>query len=489
MPSSTQLFRSRGSLALGIGLALAVLAATVAWSALHLRRHIRAQIVSRDGETLDAVAAMQYLDDKTSGDTIAPLADPGEQIQLVLKISRLRNVLGVRLFSPEGAFVNAFPAYITEATLPAGDLAVLRALKPVSHFIPRARLEEHDLLAETNSPPVALLEVNIPLREEGAARLAGLAQFLMDGTSIAREYAALDRHLVLQSALAFGVGGSILAAGLALAFRRVQRANRLLAERTSSLLQANRELALAAKTSAVGAVTSHLIHGLRNPLTGLHSFVQDRAIAPGNGEEGDWQLAVATTERMQSLINRVVRVLQEEPAATRYEIALAELVEMLSRKLQPVAKAAGVEFHTGVAPAGALSNHQADLVLLILENLIQNAIEATPAGKAVRLAVGTEGDRVVMEVADEGPGLPPEMQARLFTPCPSPKPGGSGIGLAISQQLAKHLGAELGLKHSSSKGCAFRLALPWPGSPDGRRAEAAVAGKPAPIANPQSVSN
>jgi nitrogen-specific signal transduction histidine kinase len=93
-----------------------------------------------------------------------------------------------------------------------------------------------------------------------------------------------------------------------------------------------------------------------------------------------------------------------------------------------------------------------------------------------------------MEVADEGPGLPPEMQARLFAPCPSHKKGGSGIGLAISQQLANHLGAELELKHSSSKGCAFRLALPWPGSPAGRRAEAAAASKPVPIANSQSVT-
>jgi signal transduction histidine kinase len=487
-PAPIQLFRSRWSLSVGIGLALAVLAATVAWSSLRLRQHIRHQIASRDGEKLDAVAAMQYLDDKTSGDTIAPLADPGEQFQLVLKISRLRSVLGVRLFSPEGAFVNAYPVYITEATLPVEDLAALRSFKPVSHFIPRAHLEEHDLLAQTNSAPVALLEVNIPLREEGAARLAGLAQFLMDGASIAREYAELDRHLALQSALAFMVGGSILAVGLALAFRRVQRANRLLAERTSSLLQANRELALAAKTSAVGAVTSHLIHGLRNPLTGLHSFVQDRAVAPGKGDDGDWQLAVATTERMQSLIDRVVRVLQEEPSATRYEVTLAELVEMLSRKLQPAAAAAGVTFQTGVAPTGVLANHEADLVLLILENLVQNAIDATPAGKAVRLAVCTEGDRVLMEVADEGPGLPPEKQTRLFRPCSSHKKGGSGIGLAISQQLANHLGAELSLKCSSSNGCTFRLVLPQPGSPAEDRAEAAAAGKPAPIANSPFVS-
>jgi hypothetical protein len=246
----------------GIGLALLVLAGALLASVLHLRQHIRAQIVDRYGEILDAVAAMQYFDDKTSGDTIAPLNDPGEQLQLVLKISHLRNVIGVRLFSPEGKFVNAVPAYITEAVLPSADLASLRALAPVSRFYPRARFDEHDLLAETNGPPLALLLVSIPLREDQATRLAGVAQFLISGTSIAREYAALDRHLALQSALAFAAGGAILTAGLALAFRRLQRANRLLAERTANLLQANRELALAAKTSALGVMTSHLIHGL-----------------------------------------------------------------------------------------------------------------------------------------------------------------------------------------------------------------------------------
>jgi C4-dicarboxylate-specific signal transduction histidine kinase len=141
-----------------------------------------------------------------------------------------------------------------------------------------------------------------------------------------------------------------------------------------------------------------------------------------------------------------------------------------------------------VAPTGVLANHTADLVLLILENLVQNAIDATPAGKAVRLAVCTEGDRVLMEVADEGPGLPPEMQTRLFRPCSSQKKGGSGIGLAISQQLANRLGAELSLKCSSSNGCTFRLALPWLGSPAERRAEAAAASKPAPIENSPLVS-
>ena len=135
------LARSRWASASATGLALMVLAATIVASVLEFRRQTRAQIANRDGETLQALAASQYLDDKTSDETVATLEDPGEQLQLALKISRLRNVLGVRLYSPDGQFVNAMPAYITEGTLPAGELATLHAFKPVCRFIPRARLE------------------------------------------------------------------------------------------------------------------------------------------------------------------------------------------------------------------------------------------------------------------------------------------------------------------------------------------------------------
>lgn len=166
--------RSRWSLAAAAGVALAVLAGVLAWLMLNLRQRTRDQIANRDGEALEAVAAMQHLDDTSSGETIAPLTDPGEQIQLVLEISRLRNVFGVRLFSPEGEFVNAFPAFIKESVLPAEALARLRRLAPVSEFFPSARLAEHDLLANTDHAGVPLLVINLPLHENGEARLAGV---------------------------------------------------------------------------------------------------------------------------------------------------------------------------------------------------------------------------------------------------------------------------------------------------------------------------
>jgi signal transduction histidine kinase len=452
--------RSRWPVAAAVALALAVLGAAILVSLLHLRRHIFEQIASRDGDTLDALAAQQYLDDKAYDESTTTLGDTAQQIDLALKIShRLRTVYGVRLFSPDGKLVTAFPFYITEASVEPTDLAELRNLRPVSHFVPGAQLSGQ-VLADPDSEAGPLLEVNIPLREPGKNNLEGIAQFLIYGAGIAREYAELDKHLAEQGALAFCISGAIVSGGLLLAFRRVQRANALLAERTSNLLKANRELALAAKTSAIGAVTSHLIHGLKNPLSGLRSFVQDRALDQDSNQDSDWQLAVATTQRMQTLIDRVVRVLQEQETVAEYQISFPELLELLGGKLQHSAQAAGVEYSSTLSAAGAISNRQADLILLILENLIQNAIEATPAGKVVKLSVLNDGADIVMDVEDEGPGLSPELQDTLFAPCRSGKNGGSGIGLAISRQLAIHLGATLELKRSSPGGCCFRLRLP-----------------------------
>jgi signal transduction histidine kinase len=232
-----------------------------------------------------------------------------------------------------------------------------------------------------------------------------------------------------------------------------------LAERTQTLLQANRELALAARTSAVGAVASHLIHGLRNPLSGLRSFVHAHNSDASNSSDTEWQMALNTTQGMEELINRVVRVLQEQQNAVEYEISVPELVEMLGPKARSLAEVAGVHFETHVPVDRSLSNREADLILLILENLVQNAIEATPSGKTVSLRVFGEAGMTHFEVRDQGPGLPAAVKARLFAPCTSEKQGGGGIGLAISKQLAQSLGAKLEIIDSGPSGCIFRLSV------------------------------
>ncbi len=460
-----QFLRSRRLPLLAISLTLFVLAAAILASCLYLRERVRDQIAARAGETLAALARVQLDSEEGGLEGSSHLEDPAEEFDLILRISRLKGegVLGIRLFGPDGTFTNAFPASITESTLSPEDLAGLRTLNPVTHFYPAARLAALDLIAQLDKTDkrAPLLEVNVPLRATARGGLAGVAQFIVEGETIAREYAMLDRHLLLQGGITFLGGGTILTLALALAFRHIQRVNALLSDRTERLLQANQELVLAAKTAAVGAVTSHLIHGLKNPLSGLQGFVKSHL--PGQTTElvpEDWQDALATTQRMQALIAGVVRVLEEQKTTGHYEISLRELVEIISSKMLPMARGAGVQFYTQLKAEGLLANREANLVILILENLVQNALQATPEGKSVRLLVTRAEGEIHCEVRDEGPGFAQELRARLFAPCHSTKEGGSGIGLAISKQLATQINASLELKATSPAGCVFRLSFP-----------------------------
>jgi signal transduction histidine kinase len=444
-------------------LTLAVLGGVILAASLNLRREVRRQILDRDGEILQAVSLMQqYADepDRAALGKFASMDDPAEQFNHILKISRLKGMLGIRLFTANGVFTNAFPEYVADADLPAGDLATLRELKPVTHFEPNAPLSSVDLLDSFDGPEklVPLLEVNVPLQAKGESRLLGVAQFILQGDSIATQYAALDSNLLWKAALEFLASGAILLAAQIPAFRKVQRANRLLAAQGERLARANQALTLAAKTSAVGAVTSHLIHGLKNPLSGLQGFVKSRGNGPES--EADWQDAIATTQRMQTLIGGVVRILEEQQAIGNYEISFRELVDIISSRMMPVARAAGVHFYAQSRAEGMLGNREANLTILILENLVQNAFHATPEGKSVRLTLAQSGGKIRCEVHDEGPGFPEGLKPQLFSPCRSTKNDGSGIGLAISKQLALNIGAELELKSSSTSGCVFCLVLP-----------------------------
>lgn len=456
------LLRSRRLPWVVLGVTLAILAGAIALTTEQTRRRIRSQIAGRDGAILHAVAQMQQAKVAEGADLVGTMDDPVNQLTVVLETSRLSGVMGARLFDTNGNFVFPFPDDVVETRLDSRTLAVLKTLKPASRYRAEVRPDEIFLFGLAGDPdregPVPVLEVNVPLHSGKEGRLTGVAQFIIEGHSIAEEFRQLDRHLIRQALVAFAAGGFILVVAVVWSFRRLNRAHRLLAERTENLLQANQELALAAKTSAVGAVTSHLIHGLKNPLAGLQNFVAGLGAAVADKPDLDLQQAIAATRRMQSMINEVVGVLREEEGAGQYELSLAEMLEIVSAKVNRLCTQRGVELEIKLDAQAVFPNRSANLIALVLMNLLQNAVEATPAGQRVSLALAHEGDGILVEVRDQGPGFPEGRS--VFAPCQSEKDGGSGIGLAISKQLANHLGAGLELKRSSASGCVFVLSLP-----------------------------
>lgn len=443
---------------------LLILAGIIALTMQQTRSRIRAQIAGRDAEILHAVARMQMPSNAAAdaGGADAGADEPANLLEVILQTSKLSGVMGARLFGADGKFVESFPVEMFEAEISEDDRLAMAASLPIGRFRPAFSLDAIFLPGVSTEAGerrvMPILEVMVPLEMGRDRRLVGIAQFIIEGHSIAVEFARLDRHLARQALTAFLVGGLVLAVTIIWSFRRLNQAHRMLAERTENLLKANQELALAAKTSAVGAVTSHLIHGLRNPLAGLQNFVAGLGASVADRPDTDLQQAIASTRRMQAMINEVVTVLREDDGSGQYELPVTELVEVISGKVRSLSREHGVEFVCRADSAAALPNRIANLTALILVNLVQNAVEVTPRGRRVTLALREANEMLWCEVRDEGPGFPADRTP--FVPCPSAKEGGSGIGLAISKQLANHLGAGLELSAGAAAGCVFVLSLP-----------------------------
>jgi nitrogen fixation/metabolism regulation signal transduction histidine kinase len=108
-----------------------------------------------------------------------------------------------------------------------------------------------------------------------------------------------------------------------------------------------------------------------------------------------------------------------------------------------------------------------DQIVQVLTNLVQNGLDAVkgrPDGD-VSIAIDFDGvAHAAITVADNGPGIAPEMQARLFEPYATTKSAGTGLGLAIAQRIAIEHNGELSLVNWA-RGAAFRLVLPLEGPP------------------------
>lgn len=443
------------SWSIAIGGIATVFAVLVLALALQSRHEIRQQILDRDAHVLAGVAKMLQLaeDDFFLTDDLA----------IAFQTSKLRGVLAVRLFDANGDFVLTVPPEIAAAEIADPDWPLLRRDQPVAHFHPKADLQA--ILGsdpETGNKPIApVQEILVPLHDPELAEITAVIQYILDGRPVQNEFDALDHTLLRQAGMAFGVGLLALVALAALAFSRLTRSHQALEKQTVRLRQANRELSLAARTSAIGAVTSHLIHGIRNPLTGLDLFFQTRNTdeLPGQSPESWRQLADATNQ-IRILVDDVVEVLREEDSTTSFELTLEELEAVLHEKLHPKATAAGIRFETRRNGEASLAGHAANIILLVLINLFENALSLTPKDKLIWVSLERKDSDIVFEVGDEGPGIPAHIQPHLFTPGKSGRPGGTGLGLAISHRLATNLKATLTLKSSDESGTVFSLRYP-----------------------------
>lgn len=434
------IFLTMGAVAVGI------FASGVIIGMALFRAEARDQILNRDGILLKDVANFLYRESDRTG---VPEID---LLELAFASSGLRGVLGVRVYQPPATLIEQVPRTLYPAALPGADIIRLEQGASVTRFFPGLHLDslfsDHENLAAESGVPV--LEVIVPVHTQPDEAIA-VIQYWIDGDEVAREFSRLDGMILLLGTLFIIAGGAIFLAVFALARRRLLGMARLLRERNASLERANADLRLAARTSVVGSMASHLFHDLKNPLSGLKTYLR---ISSGNEE------AVEITDRMQALIDETLSVIRDDSGAADPLLDLSTMEAACRERFQKTAQVRKGRISVTSEGTGNLSMRKFQIARLILQNLVENALEAAPGDPWVAIHLHGLPEAIDISIRDKGTGLPEHVRAHLFQPVRSGKSGGTGIGLAISAMLARQIGGKLQLRESGLQGTTFSLSLP-----------------------------
>jgi len=227
---------------------------------------------------------------------------------------------------------------------------------------------------------------------------------------------------------------------------------------------AREELAQANRLGSLGQITAGVAHEINQPVAAIRSFAENAQgfLARGDGGKADENLGriVDLTQRIGTItaeLRNFARRRTPETGAVDVDAVIESTLLLIGDRV----RAQGVVLER-TGPAGL--HVIADRVRLeqILINLIQNALDAL-AGRdrpLIRIVTAHADLRVAITVADNGPGVAPELAGELFMPFVTGRAEGLGLGLPIARNIAREFGGELSLAESLLGGAAFRLDLP-----------------------------
>lgn len=237
--------------------------------------------------------------------------------------------------------------------------------------------------------------------------------------------------------------------------------------RTAQLRAAQGELVHAGKMAALGQMSAGVVHELNQPLTAMRTLSESAAILLDKSRFDDVR---GNLQRIRGMVDRLARLtsqlktfahkseLQLAPVALAQAVADAQLI------VAETSKKNGVAIEVDVQPATLAVMAEEAALGSVLVNLMRNAIDAMQASprRTLRLEARPQEGHVLLRVSDTGPGIAPDILARLFEPFVTSKPAGTGLGLGlvISAQLVRAMDGTLRAANLPEGGACFVVELP-----------------------------
>jgi signal transduction histidine kinase len=310
---------------------------------------------------------------------------------------------------------------------------------------------------DRTSPPYQVPEVREPIGAFGELQIGISAPVL------ATRIETLRRELIQQAAL-IGVVSMVLLltayAGIWLLLRRSRRLELQAAE--------------AERMAYIGTLASGLAHEIRNPLNSLNLNMQmlEEELAENGGAAplSRRLLGITRSEisRLERLATDFLAYAKPRPLELE-EVPAARLLDRVPQILEGEIQKRRAQVVVVDRSGGARVRVDLSQINQLLLNLVQNALAATEeSGRppVVRLTAYRQGGTVMLEVEDNGTGIPAGEQAKIFDLFYSTRKGGTGLGLAIVDRIARAHGGRMRVESALGEGTVMTLELPAVTSPE-----------------------
>ncbi|MDC0720009.1 ATP-binding protein [Nannocystis bainbridge] len=216
------------------------------------------------------------------------------------------------------------------------------------------------------------------------------------------------------------------------------------------------------KLAAVGLLAAGIAHEINNPLSGVVGYSRlllEKPLDPNVREKVE--KIAASGERCRKIVEGVLLFSRQREGGKRRPVDLSGLIDRVIGIGEYQWRMHNVRVLRSGLPKAMLVG-DADQLEQVLLNLFSNAVDAMPRGGRIRIRLDREDGRVVLEIADEGCGIPPEILDRIFDPFFSTKDigKGTGLGLAISYGIIKDHGGDILVRSQPGLGTTFTIHLP-----------------------------
>ncbi|MEW7312198.1 HAMP domain-containing sensor histidine kinase [Buttiauxella gaviniae] len=215
---------------------------------------------------------------------------------------------------------------------------------------------------------------------------------------------------------------------------------------------------------------ANISHDLRTPLTSLHGYLESLSVMSSTLSDSDKKryldIALAQSQKVRTLAQSLFELARLEYGVVKPQkehFSLSELLQDVFQKFELAAQTRQQQMLVDIEPGLPMIDADVGMIERVLTNLLDNAIRHAPEKGIISVRLWAEGEKVLVQVSDNGPGVAQELKEGLFVRpsiASQSQLRGGGLGLMIVRQMLQLHGSDITLVERPETGACFRFGLP-----------------------------